>query len=465
MKGQLKNRFLEFILQKQLFNSGDKVLIAVSGGVDSLVLLDLLFRCRKRLKLELGIVHLHHELRPGAADADQELVRTTATRYHLPFYSLRQSVRTFAREKKVSLEEAGHILRETLFTKLAKKQGYQKIATAHHLDDQAETVLMRLLLGSGLSGLAGIRTRKTIWVRPLLFASRKEIEEYALQQEISFREDETNKDIAILRNKIRHQLLPLLAEEYNPRTAQQLTQLASIFEEWEHYIQPQVQRAVRQHVKSDSENKFKVGIDFFKQYFSWVKIPLIENIMQQLGQTKVRMNFQQFSDFSSWVEKGRTGSRFQWSPGIVSVKHRTRIDFISLSPQTGHQKELKIEAGEKYPIPDNGYQLLITPVTVEEVKYSPGKNEEYIAGEHLEFPLLLRSWQAGDRFIPLGLQQSKLVSDYLTNLKIAYPEKRKVRILLNGQDIVALLGIQISNRYRIKSHTKKIFRLKIIKNQ
>jgi len=465
MKSQLKNRFLEFILKKQLFQTGDKVLVAVSGGVDSMVLLHLLCRCRKRLKIELGVIHLHHELRAGAADADQELVKTTVERYHLPFFSLRRSVRSFAREKKVSLEEAGHLLREMLFTEVTKEQGYQKIATAHHLDDQAETVLMRLLLGSGLSGLAGIRLRKTIWVRPLLFASRKEIEEYALQQQISFREDQTNKDIAILRNKIRHQLLPLLIKEYNPRTAQQLTQLASIFEEWEHYIQPQVQIAIQQYVKSESENKFEVGIDFFKQYFSWVKIPLIENILHQLGQAEVRMNFQQFSDFSNWVEKGRTSSRFQWSPEIISVKHKISIDFISLSPEADRQQELKINSGEKYLIPGSGYQILITLVSAEDVKFSPGKNEEYIAGDRLEFPLLVRSWRAGDRFIPLGLPQPKLVSDYLTNLKIAYPEREKVKVLLNGREIVALLGVQISNRYRIQAHTRYIYRLKMIKNR
>jgi tRNA(Ile)-lysidine synthase len=462
MKSQLKNRFLEFILQQQLFQTGERVLVAVSGGVDSMVLLHLLYSCRRRLKLELGVVHLHHELRAATADADQELVQATATKLKLPFFCLRQSVKKLAAEKKMSLEEAGHFLREKLFAEVAAKQGYNKIATAHHLDDQAETVVMRLILGSGLSGLAAIRLRKTNLVRPLLFARRSEIEEYAHQQLIIFREDETNQDPTFLRNKIRHQLLPFLSEEYNPRIVYQLSHLARIFEEWEKYLEPQLQSAIQQFVKPLSENKFEVGITFLKQYFSWIKIPVLEYILAKLESSNSGINYQQFSDFSSWVDKGRIGSRFQWGAGLISVKRLAAIEFMKVSRLADPRSEIKIEAGVEYTFPENSYRLLLRPIAVEEVQFTLQKNEEYVAGDAFSFPLLVRKWKAGDRFIPLGMRKSKLVSDYLTDQKIGYPERKKIRLLLNGSEIVAILGIQISNRYRVQPFSKKIYHLKLM---
>lgn len=465
MKSQLKNRFLEFVLQKNLFQPGEKVLVAVSAGVDSQVLLHLFRQCQRRLKVELGLVHLHHEWRTASADADQELVRSLAEKFRLPFFSLRQSVVRYAREQKISVEEAGHLLREKLFEELAAREGYQKIATAHHLDDQAETVLMRLLLGTGLSGLAGIRVHKGKWVRPLLFATRAEIMEYAQQQKIQFREDETNLDTTILRNKIRHQLLPLLKEQYNPRLASQLAHLATIFEEWNNFLQEQLPGMVKKFVKPISQNKFKVGIHFFRQYFSWVKVLLIEYIFQRLGQKKLRVNYQQFHNFNQWVEKSTPGSRFEWHPQLISVKRSTSVDFMILSEKEDSGEELEIDWGNKYVIPNSDLQLIISPASREEVKYSSLKTEEFIAGDHLEFPLRLRNWRAGDRFFPLGMKQSKLISDYLTDHKIGYPEKKNVKVLLSGDEIVALIGVQIDHRFRIQENTKKIYRLKLVKNE
>lgn len=465
MKSQLKNRFLEFVLQKNLFQPGEKVLVAVSAGVDSQVLLHLFRQCQRRLKVALGLVHLHHEWRAASADADQELVRSVAEKFQLPFFSLRQSVVRYAREQKISVEEAGHLLREKLFEELAAREGYQKIATAHHLDDQAETVLMRLLLGTGLSGLAGIRVHKGKWVRPLLFATRAEIMEYAQQQKIQFREDETNLDTTILRNKIRHQLLPLLKEQYNPRLASQLAHLATIFEEWNDFLQEQLPEMVKKFVKPISQNKFKVGIHFFRQYFSWVKILLIEYIFQSLGQKKLRVNYQQFYNFNQWVEKSTPGSRFQWNPQLISVKRSTSIDFMVLFEKEDSGEELEIDWGNKYVIPNSDLQLIISPASREEVKYSSLKTEEFIAGDHLEFPLRLRNWRTGDRFFPLGMKQSKLISDYLTDHKIGYPEKKNVKVLLSGDEIVALIGVQIDHRFRIQENTEKIYRLKLVKNE
>lgn len=459
MKDNLKSRFIEFSLRKQLFEENDNVLVAVSGGVDSMVLLHLLNSWRRRLKINLGIIHLHHGIRGPAAEADYRFVKETADSLTLPFYFIRRSIPEYAEEHRLSLEEAGHQIRESEFEKLASEKGYQKIATAHHMDDQAETILMRLLSGSGIQGLAGIRLRKGKWVRPLLFAARSEIENYAANNSIEFRTDATNEDVSILRNKIRHELLPVLKTGYDAQAVQHLAQISSVLEEWDAYLNDTLDEIEKDDVLRISKNKISLEIPGFKLYFSWIKIRLIERVLSMLSGEPEKVAYNKFTDFLHWLDQGRIGSRFSWSSSIESAKQKDLVIFYRTEYDSGTGNSVEIYPGAWYQTPAGGIKLNVSEVDWDEVQFHSDKSEEFINGTELQFPLFVRQWQPGDRFRPLGSQHSRLVSDYLTDMKIGQPEKSRICVLLNKNEIVAIVGVQINDRYKVQKRENKIYRL------
>ena len=459
MKTNLKYRFIEFIVQNDLIQPGENILVAVSGGPDSMVLLHLLRAWQKRLKVDLGGVYLHHGIRGRAADADFRFVEKVCREFNLPFYGLRESVPDYAREHRLSLEEAGHQLREHLFENLAQQKGYAKIATGHHLDDQAETLLQRLISGTGLQGLIGIRLQKGRWIRPLLFASRDSILTYARENNLPFREDETNEDLSIPRNKIRHRLLPLLEKEYNPKVKEHLQQLSFVLQEWDDYNEKQLEQIVRNGKLRIAKNKIHLDIHAFKQYFSWFKIRLVEYVLGVLTGKAGKVVYRQFRSFLYWLEKGKPGTTFLWQENVGCFKDGEKLVFCNYPGTPTSQEETSVEENQWYDIPLAGYRFRISAVSRETVHFSANKEEEFIDGSALQFPLYLRRWKHGDRFVPLGLPSEKLVSDFLTDLKMKQPEKQNVQVLLNGKEIVALPGFQISEKYRVRPDSSKIFSL------
>lgn len=459
MKSNLKHRFLEFVLRHRLFLPDERVLVAVSGGVDSMVLLHLLHTWRRRLKIEINVIHLHHGIRGTEADADSRFVERVSRELGVPFILLQESIPAYAEKHKLSVEEAGHQLREKLFEEVAAEQGCHKIATAHHRDDQAETVLMRLLSGSGLQGLAGIRLRKGKWVRPLLFAARREIEQYAREENIPFRTDHSNRDESILRNKIRHRLLPLLQSEYDPEVSHHLGHISFILQEWDSYIENEIQKAFEEGIICRFKNKITVEIEPFKLYFSWIKIRLVEHILNSLSSRPIKINYPQFSDFIHWLESGRPGSVFEWSDRLKSVRQAGKVIFYISRQQP--KQSVKVFPGKWYQSPGGIIKLQLLPVEAGEVQFSKEKTEEFISGDQLTFPLVWRPWQAGDRFVPLGSRYSVLVSDYLTDRKIGKPDRDEITVLVNKDEIVAIVGVQISEKYRVQKESKILYRLTI----
>ena len=465
MKSQLKNRFSEFIIRKTLLNPEERVLVAVSGGLDSMVLLHLLLQWRHKFKIILEVIHLHHQIRGKTADEDAALVGQFCADHKIPIHILKHSVVEYAEVNKLSIEEAGHLLRKKLFEEFAAKNGFDKIVTGHHQDDQAETMLMRLIAGTGLQGLSGIRLKNEKWIRPLLFATRDEIRAYAEKNNIQFREDETNRDLSILRNKIRHHLLPLLKNDYDSTISAHLTQISGILEEWDTFLNTEIKKVSKKYLKQPDENKFKVGLPFFHLYFSWIKIHVLEYILTRLNQEKVKISYNQFSDFCYWVENGNIGSQFQWSSRIFSVKRARSINFFHSELNSEFSELIIHEPGKSYHLPNTNIQFSLEEVSKKNVRFSKNRTVEYISGDKLIFPLKIRHWKAGDYFKPLGLTSTKLVSDFLTDRKVGMPEKQNVHVLVREPDIVAIIGHQISEDYKLTDTTNQIYRLKILKEK
>ncbi len=459
MNTSLKHAFLKFLRRYHLVSPGQSVLVAVSGGIDSVVLLHLFWEWQPLLQLKLGVAHVHHGLRGAEADADAGFVKELAAALGLPFFLRKVDVPTFARNHRYSLEEAARILREAELKHIATQQGYDRIATAHHLKDQVETIFLRLLTGTGFEGLAGIRREKGPFIRPLLFAAKADIEAYARENKLAFRVDQTNKDLRYLRNRVRHRLLPYLEKEFHLHHWERFLNMAFVVDDWARYVEQQVEQAFRTQVKKVGQNKFHLELSIFRGYFTGIQIRLIERIVRELSSTEYRFHYRKFRDFLDWLERRRQGGRWQVAGGILARVSKDQLIFERV--EKTRVVDLDVYPDREYTLPELNITFRCQQVDKEKVIFKDDQHMEFVDASRLTFPLRLRTWQAGDRFQPLGLSGSKLVSDFLQEQKAIGRGKRLRLVLLNGDEIVAVVGHRISERYKITPQTTRVLKLEI----
>lgn len=462
MNSSLKFAFLNFVNTHQLITRGQRVLVAVSGGVDSMVLLHLLHAWQPYFRMQLGVIHFNHRLRGTEADADAAFVKLVAAEMGLPCRTGSGDVRAYARQQRISQEEAGRVLREQFYRDSLAQEGYDRIATAHHLNDQAETLLLRLLSGSGLEGLAGIRLRRDYLIRPLLFASREAIEAYAREHDIAFREDPSNRDLRYRRNKIRHQLLPFLAQEFNFINLASFLNIGLIVQE----MLPEIEKTAATLLPTDfapgAENKIRLDIGTYKGYFSWIQIKTLEMVLSELLQREVKLTNRLFRDFTSWLAQEKFSPRFRLHPRVEVQRLDGKMVFEKLRSTPGKITVSEdLEAGAVYRNEALGLSLKIDRVERSGVNITGNRKVEYLDGARVRFPLKLRTWKAGDRFQPLGMRSGKKVSDFLTDEKELCLPRRQMLVLENPPDIVAVVGCRIDERYKLTEHTEHILKLEI----
>ncbi len=463
MKNSLKYAFLEFVNRHQLILPGQKVLAAVSGGVDSLVLLHLLQTWQPYFNLAIGVGHFNHRLRGKAAAVDERFVRSICERAGIPFFRGSGEVKAYARQHKFSIEEAARKLREAFLENCRREQGYDAIATGHNLNDQAETLLMRLLTGAGPEGLAGIRLRREGFIRPLLFAERAEIEAYAAAHHIDFREDRSNRDVRIRRNKIRRKLIPYLQREFHLADLKPFLNLALTMQEWLPQLYQQVERLWKEAVKVESENKIRLGITIYSGYFSQIQIRILERILAQLAGAEKRLTFNQFADFSGWIREGKESSRFLL-PGNIAVN---RAEGQLIFEPAANLKKIEVQQdifpGQSYENRELGVSLRASLGEKKRVRWGKHPGVEYLDADRLNFPLRLRNWRPGDRFQPLGMAHPKKLSDFLTDEPGLFLPRERMLVLENRGEIVWVVGSRISEKYKITEATGKVLKLEVKK--
>ncbi|MBQ21373.1 MAG: tRNA lysidine(34) synthetase TilS [Vicingaceae bacterium] len=433
--------FQNHIKSNRLFQPTDKILLAVSGGKDSMAMLHLFVAA----KFNIGVAHCNFQLRDKAADEDELFVQQTCQQLDIPFHSIRFDTAEYAEKNKISTQMAARELRYNWFEEIKNTYHYHFIATAHHQNDVAETMLINLTKGSGLSGLHGIKTKNNHIIRPLLCFTSDEIQQYIFTYQISYREDQSNTSVKYVRNKIRHKVLPKLVE-INPNIIESLNKTARHFSATENILMQKIEAEKKRCFTTEKE-LVKINIEHLQQLH-----PLATYLYYFL--LPYHFNFDDCEQIVLSLDKN-SGKQF-FSTTHQLIKDRA---FLLLSPKTAKQPEPiiinTVNDFSKSPI-----NIKFELIKNENITFKTAKNIAYLDAVKIAFPLCFRKWKEGDRFTPFGMKSKKKLSDYFIDEKFSIPEKETTWLLTDKNDnIIWVVNSRTDNNFKVNSTTKTILLL------
>ena len=443
------DQFQAYINRYNLLAEGDKVILALSGGIDSMALADLLLKT----KVEFVVAHCNFHLRGEKSDGDEIFVREFAEKNGIHCFVKHFETEKYAAEQGISIEMAARDLRYAWFEELRQQLGYDKIAVAHHADDQAETFFINLLRGAGLNGLKGMKPHNGVIIRPLLWASREQIRKYAVENHIVWREDHTNVESVYLRNRIRNQLLPVF-DELQPKARQGLYKSLEHLSAENELYRSLLKEKLVQFVERDGEIQ---RLPYSKIIKAEVPEPVEGPTYSfQLLFEWLRQNGFNTDQCHFIFDAIGTGVGNQY----CSTTHRLVIgrDELQLFEiKEDSNDEIQIEIGEEKilsPVHLCFSKLEKTPDFV--IDKSPIVAQ--LDFDKLKFPLTLRRWRHGDRFHPFGMKGSKLLSDFFVDQKFSEYQKQNVWLLVSADDdILWVVGYRIDDHFKIGNDTKTVF--------
>lgn len=451
LENSLFTKFKEYSQKQRLFVSSDTIIIAISGGIDSVVLTHLL----RRMRQPLVLAHCNFQLRGNESLRDEQFVRNLAGEWELPLFIETYETDTYAREHKLSIQVAARQLRYDFFERLRKQlteQGNQVwIATAHHANDAAETLLMNLFRGTGIDGLKGIPVKHGNIIRPLLFAYRDEVEAYANANGLTWVEDSSNAREDYARNLVRHAVLPVVEKKY-PQVIQNLAGTMEKMREAAAIYHQMVDHRLKRMIVTDGNIQ---TVPVLKIAKATERNTLIWEWIKNFGFTEG-----QVGEVVKLLDAGN-GS-FITSSGNRLLRNRA---WLIMSPLgTINRAPVIIDilpANEIYG--ENNRIKFGSPDSWAREKIIPGlpQNEAWIDTEKLVFPLLLRPWKAGDYFYPLGMAKKKKVARFLIDKKRSPDEKENTWVLESDKRIVWIIGLRIDDRFKITGKTKEVVKMKV----
>jgi tRNA(Ile)-lysidine synthase len=439
----MQDHFHEYLANRRLFNPANKIILAVSGGVDSMVMTDLFLS----LPNPLIIAHCNFKLRGNESDAEEEFVRSYCDENDLYFYSKSFNTEAYAEENKLSVQMAARELRYDWFEKLRADTESDYIATAHNLDDQIETFFINLGRGTGIRGLTGIPEKSGVLIRPLINFSRNEILDYARESGLEWRDDSSNASVKYLRNKIRHEVLPVF-RDLNPsfyKTMEEnLSNLRKVQDLYIKHINTKRELILRRERET-----YKIDIEQLKNE------EFLDSILYEIL-TDFNFNASTIHDI--------LGSLYS-SPGkqFYSSSHRLikdREELIIEPRVSQHLDKYYIEEAQNDIL--EPLHLKLQTASAQDFQIPPYPDIACVDADKLIYPLILRKWHPGDYFQPLGMENSKKLSDFFVDNKFSIHQKENTWLLCSGQDIIWVVGHRIDNRYKINHKTRKILVIKIM---
>lgn len=439
----MQKEFQQFIDSNNLCSNKNRLLLGISGGIDSICM----FHLFRQLEFPIGIAHCNFQLRESESDLDEEFVKNLANQYDVPFFTIKFNTKEFAENEGISIQMAARDLRYDWFEEIREKHNYDYITIAHNRDDVVETFLINLTRGSGIKGLTGIKPKSGNTIRPLLYASRNEISEFIDKHNLKYREDSSNSSVKYSRNLIRHEIIPLF-EKINSGFRETVIENISKLKDTETIYNASIDNA-RNSILRYENQKLLINLEKLNQ-LNPLSTYLYE-ILKPYG-----FSGAQSIDIINSLE-GISGKQF------FSATHRLIKDRNDLIIEEIHQIHNKI-----YYI-DQDTENITSPINLnitkqelnDEFEITKSKDIGLFDLDKIEFPLILRKWKKGDYFMPLGMTNLKKLSDFFIDNKLSLIDKENTWILENCNKIIWIVGLRIDERFKISDKTTNILKIEL----
>ncbi|MHC5061942.1 MAG: tRNA lysidine(34) synthetase TilS [Planctomycetota bacterium] len=468
---EFEKKIADFISARHLFDSADRVLLAVSGGADSVALMFALVRLTKSqiITANLLVGHVNHNLRGDASDRDEQFVISMAGRFGIKTITRPVDVRRYAAEYKLSVETAGRQLRAGALAEIANENGCKLIVTAHHKNDNAETIIHRLLRGTGFRGLAGIRPKNVFsggitFVRPMLCVSREQIIEYCNVNNLDWRHDHTNDDVSYTRNKIRRLLLPELQAGCDGSLAEELASLSENCRMLYNRICARIEKLWPVVVLAQEGCKVVLDRKAFFGQSEIVQAELFRRVLVAIGSGERNLkevHYRQVMDLAN----GTGGGTIELPGGFLARGEYETIIFSRSIAKDGLPAESKtIKIGGKVEFEDcliSAKVLDAKDCNLDEFKAGKDEFAEWFDFDKLVGPLIVRQRRAGDRFWPIGGAGEKKVGKFLTAAKVPYEVRESLLIIADSEKIIWLGPLRAAEDTKVTEQTQRILELKI----
>ncbi len=453
----MEDKVISTIEYYNMLEKNDGVVVGVSGGPDSLSLLYILYDIRGKFGLKLYVAHINHGIRGYEADEDARFVEKTAGILDLPFFVRKVNVPEIVKETGVSSEMVGRNIRYNFFNEVAAKNGAQKIAVAHNKNDLAETFLLHLIRGSGPTGLVGIRPVNGRVIRPLIDISREEIDEYIRSNNLKPRIDATNYEEIYNRNRVRLKIIPYM-QKLNPEVVDSIARTSALLREDESFFEDIVQKLEQDCINVEA-GRVSVSAEKLLQFKPSVRNRVIRYAVKLLKGDYLNLELKHIGYVVNLAKDCRTGSRIDLPDGLVAEARYGKIIFMKGAVKGPGMFYYELQPGQELFLPGLGCEISARPLVKDEMELQHNLLTAYIDYDKVKNGLAVRNRRPGDRLVPLGMKGTKKLKKLLIDEKIPREERDSIPIVVDGDELVWVAGVRLSERYKVDSFTENVLQL------
>ncbi len=445
-----------------LIQSQDSILAALSGGPDSVALLHIINAIKKEYRITISAIYINHNLRPRASKLEEEFCQKLCDNLDVELILVNEDIKALSKKNKKGIEETARDFRYGVFEKLTDEYNFSKIALGHHSDDRVETILFRIIRGTGRSGLVGIKPKRGNIIRPLFDITKEEILLYLKQNQMKFCIDQSNKDTKFSRNFVRHKLLPYLRKNMNPAVDKALLNLSENSLAEEEYLEALTLKNAKKSIKFISSGKIELALERLNCYDNWLRRRILRYCLTMLSINKMAPDKQVIDRLEQKCLKGGKAISL---PDKISAKIIDEKLVIYRKQKIAFSESIIFK--KKSSIKELNARITVKIKKIGEIELNKKRRSFKVQLDNKKIipPLLIRSIKAGDRFKPLGLSGTKKIGDYLTDKKVDIIYRDEIPVVCDNKGIIWLVGYEIDQRVKIDKSTKEVLEIEFFRSK